>query len=92
MRNKIVSHTQEINVANFRSLLKSIEFITMRFKMFYVTFIWQSFIARVNRSSIHRHSSMNNLYLRDKKVQVGNDQEKAQSERNSHSKNRGGKY
>ena len=27
----------------------------------------------------------------DKKVQVGIDQEKAQSERNSHSKNRGGK-
>ena len=26
-----------------------------------------------------------------KKVQVGNDQENAQSERNSHSKNRGGK-
>ena len=26
-----------------------------------------------------------------KKVQVGNDKEKAQSERNSHSKNRGGK-
>ena len=28
---------------------------------------------------------------RDKKVQVGKDQEKAQSERDSHSKNRGGK-
>ena len=27
---------------------------------------------------------------RNKKIQVGNDQEKAQSERNSHSKNRGG--
>ena len=27
----------------------------------------------------------------DKKVQVGKDQEKAQSERDSHSKNRGGK-
>ena len=27
---------------------------------------------------------------KDKKVQEGNDQEKAQSERNSHSKNRGG--
>ena len=41
----------------------------------------------------------NNAYMRQaiiqgvnlKKVQVGNDQEKAQSERNSHSKNRGGK-
>ena len=29
--------------------------------------------------------------LRDKKVQVGKDQEKAQSEKDSHSKNRGGK-
>ena len=27
----------------------------------------------------------------DKKVQVGNDQEKAQSEKDSHSENRGGK-
>ena len=27
----------------------------------------------------------------EKKVKLGNDQEKAQSERNSHSKNRGGK-
>ena len=29
--------------------------------------------------------------LRDKKVQVGKDQEKAQSEKDSHSKNQGGK-
>ena len=29
--------------------------------------------------------------IEHKKVQVGNDQEKAQSERDSHSKNRGGK-
>ena len=29
--------------------------------------------------------------FRDKKVQVGKDQEKAQSEKDSHSKNRGGK-
>ena len=31
------------------------------------------------------------VYDTDKKVQVGKDQEKAQSERDSHSKNRGGK-
>ena len=30
-------------------------------------------------------------YVINKKVQVGKDQEKAQSERDSHSKNRGGK-
>ena len=29
--------------------------------------------------------------LNDKKVRVGNDQKKAQSERHSHTKNRGGK-
>ena len=29
--------------------------------------------------------------IMDKKVQVGKDQEKAQSEKDSHSKNRGGK-
>ena len=31
------------------------------------------------------------LYTDSRKVQVGKDQEKAQSERDSHSKNRGGK-
>ena len=31
------------------------------------------------------------LKIYKKKVQVGNDQEKAQSEKDSHSKNRGGK-
>ena len=31
------------------------------------------------------------MSIRSKKVQVGKDQEKAQSERDSHSKNRGGK-
>ena len=33
----------------------------------------------------------NGADMRDKKVQVGKDQEKAQSEKDSHSKNRGGK-
>ena len=32
-----------------------------------------------------------NLIRKDKKVQVGKDQEKAQSEKDSHSKNRDGK-
>ena len=32
-----------------------------------------------------------NKHTHSKKVQVGKDQEKAQSERDSHSKNRGGK-
>ena len=31
------------------------------------------------------------IYARSEKVQVGKDQEKAQSEKDSHSKNRGGK-
>ena len=31
------------------------------------------------------------LYIQNRKVQVGKDQEKAQSEKDSHSKNRGGK-
>ena len=38
-----------------------------------------------------RHIEMIFVYLRGKKVQVGKDQEKAQSEKDSHSKNRGGK-
>ena len=37
----------------------------------------------------HYHESFN--IVCDKKVQVGKDQEKAQSEKDSHSKNRGGK-
>ena len=37
--------------------------------------------SRVNRT----------VWQRQKKVQVGKDQEKAQSEKDSHSKNRGGK-
>ena len=32
-----------------------------------------------------------NVFIASKKVQVGKDQEKAQSEKDSHSKNRGGK-
>ena len=36
----------------------------------------------------HSNRAMSNRY---RKVQTGNDQEKAQSQRNSHSKNRGGK-
>ena len=35
--------------------------------------------------------SWSSVYWNDKKVQVGKDQEKAQSEKDSHSKNRGGK-
>ena len=36
-------------------------------------------------------SSLRGCDIHSKKVQVGNDQEKAQSERDPHSKNRGGK-
>ena len=39
---------------------------------------------------IAAHSAYN-MFSKFKKVQVGKDQEKAQSERDSHSKNRGGK-
>ena len=35
-------------------------------------------------------TTLNVIVTYDKKVQVGNDQEKAQSEKDSHSKNRGG--
>ena len=38
-----------------------------------------------------RIPSRPNMFYMDKKVQVGKDQEKAQSERDSHTKNRGGK-
>ena len=44
----------------------------------------QSLTCRLNNIASRKH-------LRIKKVQVGKDQEKAQSEKDSHSKNQGGK-
>ena len=41
--------------------------------------------------SKHLYIMVDLHYMMIKKVQVGKDQEKAQSERDSHSKNRGGK-
>ena len=40
---------------------------------------------------IHIHLYMFTVHIMSEKVQVGKDQEKAQSEKDSHSKNRGGK-
>ena len=53
-----------------------------------IIFLFRSFeiskdIQSVQTTHVSKHTS--------KKVQVGKDQEKAQSERDSHSKNRGGK-
>ena len=51
----------------------------------------------INRNRLLRYKlraiSKNNIYEKQihQKVQVGKDQEKVQSERDSHSKNRGGK-
>ena len=42
---------------------------------------YSNYVSRMGQSSSYK----------DKKVQVGSDQEKAQSEKDSHSKNRGGK-
>ena len=44
----------------------------------------------VNKSDYFRYVSFGTVRL-SKKVQVGKDQEKAQSEKDSHSKNQGGK-
>ena len=38
----------------------------------------------------HSFSTLDTVYCPSKKVQVGKDQEKVQSEKDSHSKNRGG--
>ena len=52
----------------------------------------ESEIPEENRANIQKHSQEYFVTLcRNEKVQVGNDQEKAQSEKDSHSKNRGGK-
>ena len=44
-----------------------------------------------SNNQVRQHSSRNTTRHPLKKVQVGKDQEKAQSEKDSHSKNRGGK-
>ena len=52
-----------------------------------------NFILLYSSSSRRGSRTLAHLYLYNliKKVQVGKDQEKAQSEKDSHSKNRGGK-
>ena len=44
-----------------------------------------------NDSINHLYTGMSQVCDSNRKVQVGKDQEKAQSEKDSHSKNRGGK-
>ena len=43
------------------------------------------------KTNLGKKIKQSGTYKRKKKVQVGKDQEKAQSEKDSHSKNRGGK-
>ena len=50
-----------------------------------------AFVADVKRILVKTHKHAIIMPKVIKKVQVGKDQEKAQSERDSHSKNRGGK-
>ena len=51
-----------------------------------------SWLANQNKGqSLSATYIRNELNISTKKVQVGKDQEKAQSEKDSHSKNRGGK-
>ena len=67
------------------------------FRRFFFIFMLETYIAgtRLNRLT---DAVLTTMYVLDKnkkirytKVQVGKDQEKAQSEKDSHSKNRGGK-
>ena len=48
---------------------------------------------KINAAFFEENKKQQNMYMttKNEKVQVGKDQEKAQSERDSHSKNRGGK-
>ena len=48
-------------------------------------------LCRIYCNSVLRYELVLTMRTGHKKVQVGKDQEKAQSERDSHSKNRGGK-
>ena len=55
----------------------------------YGTFAQNEDVMTSNKCLKHNHPTMSQKAL-EKKVQVGKDQEKAQSEKDSHSKNRGG--
>ena len=50
-----------------------------------------SFEADITHTNFTKQETVSKKFLWDKKVQVDKDQEKAQSEKDSHSKNRGGK-
>ena len=50
--------------------------------------LWTCVFAIVGHRTTY---TANGIFLHNEKVQVGNDLENAKSERNSHSKNRGGK-
>ena len=50
----------------------------------------KSFCAKWSKLSIHYYK-LQHLHHMKKKVQIGKDQDKTQSEKDSHSKNRGGK-
>ena len=49
-----------------------------------------TYTMKISTASAKRTSKSGIVYSQNKKVQVGKDQEKAQSEKDSHSKNRGG--
>ena len=55
--------------------------------------IYHYFMDKKNNIQYTRYvlTDYSDLYVFNKKVQVGKDQEKAQSEKDSHSKNQGGK-
>ena len=53
--------------------------------------LWLSSLNNMQISFLKQQDTTRSSIVKMKKVQVGKDQEKAQSERDSHSKNRGGK-
>ena len=65
-------------------------FSHMRIVGFLMTRVSCKVLSKQNKENKERGASLNHV-MKDKKVQVGKDQEKAQSEKDFQSKNRGGK-
>ena len=70
------------------------EFVCIQYHVILSSDIYRFVLLKLKKNTCSRcvfFSADKKVSLAFEKVQVGNDQEKAQSERDSHSKNRGGK-
>ena len=93
--NSRIAQREPLDMKNILSATESAHFATLDMKFDKLVRKYDTFIPPTACSSCEVSSNQSTVALREvtelKKVQVGKDQEKAQSEKDSHSKNRGGK-